>query len=60
MQLTNISYQENKGLPSHWRVERLTLGGISLVVGKNSSGKTRLLNVIDNIAKMVSGRIFAT
>lgn len=57
MLLTELSYEENKGLPSNWRIENVKLGGVSLVVGKNSSGKTRLLNVIDNLAKMISGRV---
>jgi ABC-type Na+ transport system ATPase subunit NatA len=57
MLLTKLSYEENKGLPSNWRIENVNLSGVSLVVGKNSSGKTRLLNVIDNLAKMISGRV---
>lgn len=57
MLLTKLRYDEHRGLPNNWSIENVALGGISLVVGKNASGKTRLLNLIDNLAKIVSGRI---
>jgi energy-coupling factor transporter ATP-binding protein EcfA2 len=55
MFLKVIKYAEFKNRPEEWFVEDFILGKINLIVGKNASGKTRSLNIIGNLANLVSG-----
>ncbi len=55
MQLESIKYSEFEGEPKEWNLDNLTLEPLNLVVGKNASGKTRALNLINNFAKLLSG-----
>ena len=55
MKLQKISYVEFEGLPSEWRLDDLVLGNINLIVGKNATGKSRTLGLINNLAKIISG-----
>lgn len=57
MLLKSLDYVEHLNDPRMWHVESMSLGQINLIVGKNSSGKSRVLNVIDVLAKLVSGKI---
>lgn len=57
MRLKTIRYSEHAGMPQEWELEDLTLGSLNLLVGKNSSGKTRTLNVINGLAKMLCGEV---
>ncbi len=54
MKLKYINYYENKGQPNHWQVNDIFLHESNLIVGINSTGKTRLLNVIGNFAKIIA------
>ncbi len=56
MQLTNISYHQFPNDNRHWVLTSLDLQKINLIVGKNSSGKTRALNIINGLAAHISGR----
>lgn len=63
MLLTKLRYEEGNAASSGWAIGEVRFGGVALIVGKNSSGKTRLLNLINNLAKLVAGKIppnFAT
>lgn len=63
MLLTKLRYEEGNATSSGWAIGEVRFGGVALIVGKNSSGKTRLLNLINNLAKLVAGKIppnFAT
>jgi len=55
MKLDLISYCENENLSSAWRLEGCQLGDINLIVGKNASGKTRILRSINLLADLLSG-----
>ena len=55
MQLKSLEYIQHKGEPEEWATEGLTLEDINLIVGKNASGKSRVLNVIKNISGVVAG-----
>lgn len=55
MQLTSISFIESKGTPQEWILDALVLGPKNLIVGKNTSGKSRSLNVISGLAKQLMG-----
>jgi len=56
MYLRNFSFRENAGQKIEWLIDDVSLGEINLVVGKNSSGKTRTLNAITDLVSMLRGR----
>ena len=55
MRIESISYSEYKGEPKEWTLETTTFDTVNLIVGKNASGKSRLLNVTSGLAKMLRG-----
>jgi hypothetical protein len=60
MYLKKLNYHETTQINSnteHWRVDGLTLGHINLIVGKNSSGKTRITNVTTVLARLLAGKM---
>ena len=56
MQLKKLEYDENVGKPTEWRLSPTDLANINLVVGKNASGKSRFLAVVNSLAMVLSGR----
>ncbi len=56
MYLRKFSFRENAGLKIEWLIDDVGLGEINLVVGKNSSGKTRTLNALSDLVSMLTGR----
>lgn len=56
MQLQTLEYCENVGKPTEWKLSPTDFANINLVVGKNASGKTRVLAVINSLAMVLSGR----
>lgn len=56
MYLHNFSFRENAGQKIEWLIDNVSLGETNLVVGKNSSGKTRTLNAITDLVSMLMGR----
>jgi energy-coupling factor transporter ATP-binding protein EcfA2 len=56
MRLKSIKYSEFEGTPKEWILNDFSFEAINLVVGKNATGKTRSLNVINAIGKILSGR----
>lgn len=57
MKLKRINYSQYEGKPHEWAVRDLGLGDLNLIVGKNATGKTKILNVINNFAKVIAGKI---
>ena len=55
MKLDLMYHCQNKGLPSEWRIEGCDLGNINLIVGKNASGKSKILRSINLISALLSG-----
>jgi len=55
MRLKSVSYSEFVGEPKEWSISDFTLEPINLVVGKNATGKTRTLNVLSGLGKILSG-----
>jgi energy-coupling factor transporter ATP-binding protein EcfA2 len=55
MRIKSIRYTEYEGSPQEWKLEGITLGDINLIVGKNASGKSRILNVIRALAQHLVG-----
>lgn len=56
MHIKSIKYSEFNSKPREWKFQDTSFGEINLIVGKNASGKTRLLNVINGLALLLSGR----
>ena len=54
--MKSLKYSEFKKSPRAWSLEEFALGQVNLIVGKNASGKTRTLNIIGNVANLVSGQ----
>jgi hypothetical protein len=56
MQLKNFEYKEYEGEKRAWTFEPASFGPINLLVGKNAVGKTRILNVIAGLARLLAGK----
>lgn len=54
MKLDILAYQYNQGQPSAWRIENCQLDNINLIVGKNASGKSRIVKAIYMLAELLS------
>lgn len=54
MKLNSLNYVQFEGKPKQWRLIGLSLGDVNLLVGKNASGKSRTLNIINSLAKLLS------
>lgn len=55
MSLVKLSYSEFGNEPKYWEISDATFSNINLIVGKNSSGKSRLMSVINSFARLLSG-----
>jgi len=55
MILKKISYKNNNKNSNNWSYDDLHLNNIDLVVGYNSTGKTRVLKSINYLADLISG-----
>jgi len=55
MKLTAFEYNEFAGTPDEWHLHRFQLADINLVVGKNATGKSRTLAVINSLAALMRG-----
>ena len=51
MNIISFEYTANQGLSNEWRVEKCQLGRFNLIVGKNASGKSRLVKAIWKLAE---------
>lgn len=55
MKLDLVEYCQDKGLPNEWRLDGCQLGNVNLIVGKNASGKSKILRAINLISGLLSG-----
>ena len=55
MKLESLRFHEFLAQQREWVLHECSFGTINLIVGKNASGKTRLLNVINGLARMLRG-----
>lgn len=55
MRLVRFGYQELVDRPGEWRILPFDLQQINLIVGKNSSGKSRTLNVMSAFSRTILG-----
>lgn len=56
MKITRYAFSEYPGTNERWEVAEFVLDPVTLFVGRNGSGKSRLLNTIGALATMLSGR----
>ena len=56
MSLVKLSYTEFEGTARHWEIDKATFSDINLIVGKNSSGKSRLMSVFATLTRLLSGQ----
>ncbi|MCK5135863.1 MAG: ATP-binding protein [Bacteroidales bacterium] len=56
MYLRKFTFRENAGKKIEWLIDNVSLGEINLIVGKNSSGKTRTLNALTDLVSMIRGK----
>jgi energy-coupling factor transporter ATP-binding protein EcfA2 len=54
MQIDKINYYEHLGEPNEWILEDFSLGQINLIVGRNAVGKTRTINVLSGLARLLA------
>jgi hypothetical protein len=55
MRLKSISYNEyySSNGTNPWELKELPLGVLNLIVGKNATGKTRIIHLINNLARLI-------
>ena len=55
MKLKSIAYSQFEGEKGEWKVKEVTLGPTNLLVGKNASGKSRIISIIANLCNLLAG-----
>ncbi|WP_445637092.1 ATPase AAA-type core domain-containing protein [Nostoc sp. DSM 114161] len=55
MKLDLVEYCQDRGLASEWCLDGCQLGNVNLIVGKNASGKSKILRTINLISGLLSG-----
>jgi energy-coupling factor transporter ATP-binding protein EcfA2 len=56
MSLTSLRYSEFKGEERFWEMKECDFQDFNLVVGRNATGKTRFINVLVGLIKILTGR----
>ena len=57
MYLRKLTFKENEGKKIEWLIDDVHLGKINLIVGQNSSGKTRTLNAVSEMVDLLKGGV---
>jgi len=57
MILYQLKFKENEGDTNEWQLETVRFELLNLLVGKNASGKSRTINLINSLAGLLSGEI---
>jgi ABC-type lipoprotein export system ATPase subunit len=57
MLIKSLEFVEYVNSPKFWHLEPMEFGQINLIVGKNSSGKSRVISVLQVLARLVGGNI---
>ncbi len=55
MRLISIRFAEFEGDAQEWTLDGLTFGPTNLIVGKNATGKSRSLNIISALSRLLAG-----
>jgi len=54
--ISTIDYSQNIGKADEWHLKDVSLGKLNLIVGRNAVGKTRTVNIINALARMISSK----
>jgi energy-coupling factor transporter ATP-binding protein EcfA2 len=54
MILKSVEFVQYEGKDQEWRLKNFSLGPVNLLVGKNATGKSRSLKIINGLANLVS------
>ena len=57
MILKKVEYYENKGQNKYWYIKDVSLSQVNMIIGLNAVGKTRLINIISNFAKILQKKL---
>lgn len=56
MILERLTYSEHDNEPNYWNVSELVFDpAVTLIAGQNATGKTRVMNVLGNLADQITG-----
>jgi AAA15 family ATPase/GTPase len=55
--LRSIEYFENEGTATEWKLKKSFFDKINLIVGRNASGKTRLVNIINGLSVLLTNGV---
>lgn len=56
MSLKSLSYEEYENDSRHWKLVQCDFTQINLIVGRNSTGKTRLMRVISGLCRVLTAQ----
>ena len=56
MRLLDVEYSEYSGEERQWAFERVSFGPVNLIVGRNATGKSRVIQVINNLSKLLMNK----
>ena len=57
MSIINLNYSEYEDDERLWKISDTTFEDINLIVGKNSTGKSRLLTLINSLTQLLTGNL---
>lgn len=57
LRIVSFSYSEFLGDPRQWILEQFELESSNLLVGENSAGKSRIVNVIHGLTRLLNGEV---
>jgi energy-coupling factor transporter ATP-binding protein EcfA2 len=57
MSVKKLSYKEHEGKPNFWSFDDAIFSNCNLVVGKNSTGKSRLISVLHSFSQLILGNV---
>lgn len=59
MRLRRVKYGQYEGTAKEWTLDSLLLQKLNLIVGRNATGKSRTINVLNGLAALLGGRMKA-
>jgi AAA domain, putative AbiEii toxin, Type IV TA system len=57
LRLRSLKYEQGASGAAPWSIDWNGIGDLTMIVGTNTTGKTRLLNIIRGLSKIISGSI---
>src|SRR5215831_4846768 len=55
MKIKSMDFVQFAGQDLEWKLQKLLLGSVNLIVGRNATGKSKTLNVIGVLASLLAG-----